>query len=220
MKRFEAVILSKQEPEESSLWLRPSTEPIRDPDTGEVTKFHNGFNLWWFSPQGWRQIFDFNTRYVFKEAYEYTDAESSVTHTGTYNPEHGIDTTVFTYHLYDGTGTLSATPNLVTAKGLKKHVDELQEQIDQLKARCTALEERCTRLESRMSTAESEIDALQSLTVTHTSEITSLESKDTSLESSINSLQSSLSTLQSTVNSLKSTVESLQLAANNGGGGE
>lgn len=182
-KTFNKIVLSKTEPNVEDLWMRINIERL--PEGSKYgKKFKHGHSLWWFSPFGWKKLFDFDTRYNVSTDYMYNGTPELPLQTETdYNPEIGIVKVVNTYYVYDGaTRDLKNTRNLVNETGLKKHVDDLQSQIDALKRRIEQAEERISTLEK----------GLNNEITNRASDFSNLSSKLGSLESRISSLESAI----------------------------
>ena len=156
---FDKIVMSQVEPSPNDLWMRDAVENIKNED-GSTTRKHLGKSLWWFTPQGWKKLFDFDTRYSFKYDYSYGVSDLPINSESSYNPEHGITAVDNTFYLYDGSRALKNSGNLVTEKGMKKHVDNLQGQIDSIKNELEFTNQRIDTLESRLGAMSDDIATL------------------------------------------------------------
>lgn len=138
---FDKIVMSDTEPQTSELWLRDAVEVIKNED-GSTTKKNLGKSVWWFTPQGWKKLFDFDTRYAFTYDYIYTGSTDPLVVESTYEAEHGISAIDNTMYLYDASRTIGNNSNIVIEKGLKYHVDDLQKRINALDERLTTAEEK------------------------------------------------------------------------------
>lgn len=160
MKKFESIIMSESEPLHTSLWLRQALTPSKE--DGKVVIRPMGFNLWWFSPQGWKPLSDFDTRYEVENNY-LPDASSKPLDTETsYDYKIGVMSVVNTHFIYDASRVLGNNKNLVEETGLKHHVDDLQGQINSLKSRVSVLENKVSSLESTVAQQSNTISSLAS----------------------------------------------------------
>lgn len=170
MKRFEAIILSEVEPGHSCLWLRPPREN------------KGAMSLWWFSPQGWKKLFDLDTRYTTNVDFSVTPAESFMDSESTYDNFSGIVTTDTTYNVYDGSREIGDNGNLVVEKGLKYHVDNLQEQIDDMNDKLDDLSERVESNKQDIKDLQGTIETLQDGISTVIDSIENLDTRVSALE--------------------------------------
>lgn len=175
-KTFNKIVLSKAEPSVEDLWMRINIEKLPN------GKAIHGHSLWWFSPQGWKKLFDFDTRYDVATNYSYTASKMPYESTSVYDPKVGIVSVSNTYNLYDASREIGNNANLVTETGLKVHVDKLQGQINSLN--------------TRMETAEANISELRRDLNTETS---TRSREDSELLSRISTLESRISSLESQI---------------------
>lgn len=173
---FNKIVLSKTEPNVEDLWMRINIEKT---DKG---KFIHGHSLWWFTTQGWKKLFDFDTRYDVKTEYSYTASESPYDSKSEYNPKVGMVTVDNTYNLYDASRTIGDNANLVTEKGLKYHVDNLQRQIDALDRRVSKLE---SDLSTEIQTRELQVQTINSSLESLTDLVGELSSRLRTLEENV-----------------------------------
>lgn len=122
-KTFNKIVLSQIEPGTSDLWMRINKEKTPE---GEVVLGHS---LWWFTSQGWKKLFDFDTRYSVSANYSNKGTDTLLDSTSEYNAENGIVSVDNVYNVYDATRDIGDFSNIVLEKGLKVHVENLQAQI-------------------------------------------------------------------------------------------
>lgn len=157
---FNRIVLSKVEPENTKdLWMRNNIPyTLKDGKKG----MPHSKSLWWFSPSGWKKLFDFDTRYETKWLFESTaQAETPLEATEVHDPVIGITEVTNTVHIYDATRTLGNNKNLVNETGLKHHVDDLQGQINSLKSQVTTLQSKVSTLESYYDDLSADNNALE-----------------------------------------------------------
>lgn len=183
-KTFNKIVLSKTEPSVEDLWMR-----LTPNETNGI-----GHSLWWFTSQGWKKLFDFDTRYSINTDFSYEASKKPFDSDSTYSPETGIVDMTNTYSLYDGSRELGDNANLVTEGGLKVHVDAINKEINSIKQRLTKVE---TNLNNEISDRENadgglseRIDAISTRLSTITETLTSISSNINMLESRISNLES------------------------------
>lgn len=176
MKIFNKVVLSETEPENiSDFWLRDNVDP---------KKMTHSKSLWWFTPEGWKKLFDFDTRYNVSWNFDYeTQSDFPMEVSESYDVTTGIDTVNNTVYIYDATRDIENNENLVNEIGLKWHVDDLQKKIDALAARVSQNEKDIASLKSRASSLEDSVKTLVELTATINQSINNLDSRVSALES-------------------------------------
>lgn len=190
-KTFNKIVLSHTEPNIEDLWMRINIEKLPD------GKAIHGHSLWWFTPQGWKKLFDFDTRYSVDTDYSYDISQIPFDSASAYDPKVGVVSVDNTYYLYDGSRTLSSSSNFVLEKGLKKHVDNLQSQINTLKERVDEAEESIINLRRGLTTETSE----------RKTEDTVISDR---LSEAVETITETLSGITATINTLASRVEELE----------
>ena len=173
---FNKIVLSKAEPGVEDLWMRINIEKTED------GKFIHGHSLWWFTTQGWKKLFDFDTRYDVSTEYSYSASESPYESESQYNPEVGMVTVNNTYNLYDASRDLGNNANFVTEKGLKYHVDDLQNQINDLVKRVTKAEQ---DISNEINTRAGQIGEIRESISEITGMLDSLSNRLNNLESNV-----------------------------------
>lgn len=138
--KFNSIALSKTEPDTGSLWMRQVSDKGKD----------LGFSLWWFTSEGWKKLFDFDTRYNVSTSYNYTASDKPYESKEVYNPENGIVKVDNAYNLYDASRDIGNNANLVTETGLKYHVDYLQSQIDTIQQSISSIDAKISYIEGRL----------------------------------------------------------------------
>lgn len=181
MRRFDNIVLSENEPmKRGSLWLKRKRQTPYNNDSKEKMKY--SLSVWYYGNYGWESIIDFDTRYNINTVYDYDAGQSAVSITERGDIDKGTVTYTANIALYDGTRAIGGNTNLVVEKGLKKHVDSLQNQIDTINVKIAGIENKIASIEDSI--------------VGITSAVGQLNSSVTSLSSSINSLNSRVSALE------------------------
>lgn len=193
-KTFNKIVLSSSEPNVEDLWMRINIERLPE------GKAIHGHSLWWFTPQGWKKLFDFDTRYDVSTDYSYSASDSPYDSKSEYNPKVGIVSVGNIYYLYDASRKLGNNANFVTEKGLKYHVDDLQKQINVLDTRLTAAESNIRELRKDLN---EEIN-------TRTEEFSNLETRLGTAEQAINTTTSLLDTINSSLRILDERISNLE----------
>lgn len=176
-KYFNKIVLSQTEPQPSDLWMRITS------DKGKEL----GHSLWWFTAQGWKKLFDFDTRYSVTTNYNYKASSQAYESKSIYDPESGVVTVTNAYSLYDGTRDLGNNANLVLEKGLKTHVDILQKNIDKV---ATDLATETSNRKSGDSALSSRIDSLSNSIGSITETMTGMSNTIQNIQGRLNALES------------------------------
>lgn len=174
MIRFKSIVMSETEPVpyQGILWLKKKKSSLSSKDSDIETSL--GYDIWWFSPNGWRPLLDLDTRYEYENTTITENSSSTpITIDQTNFSETGIVKVNTTYSIYDGSRTIDNNTNLVNETGLKKHVDDLQSQITTLSNKVSTLESKVSTLESKVSTLESSLSALETTVNTNSTDIKS-----------------------------------------------
>lgn len=188
---FDKIVMSQVEPSPNDLWMRDAVENIKNED-GSITHKHLGKSLWWFTPQGWKKLFDFDTRYSFEYEYDYDVSDIPFDVISSYDEKIGIHSSEGTFFLYDGSRSLESSSNLVTEGGLKKHVDEIKTEINKMQKSLSKIEGRVSDNEIKLDTLETKIDniedKIESIESDFSELVSSFDEKLEYLEQKINSL--------------------------------
>lgn len=190
MKRFEAIVLSETEPIHTSLWLRPD-------------KDKHGMTIWWYSPQGWKQLFDADTRYNIKSEFDFSPAEYALVTKGTADHKNGITEVNNTYYIYDASREIGDNDNLVNEKGLKYHIDDIQDKIE-------AIDERIEELVTRVDTNEENINNLQESVATLQDNIGTVQESIEDIKSSVSTIEEGMSTITDLIGNLDTRISALE----------
>lgn len=160
MTTFNRIVLSRTEPENiHDLWMRDNIVPL----SNGKNELPHSKSLWWYCPEGWKKLFDFDTRYETGWIFEYeSQADDPLEVTEVYDPVIGITKVTNTLHIYDATRDLENNWNLVNEIGLKWHVDDLQRKIDNLQSQVNTLKEQNATLNQSVSTLQSNYSSLAS----------------------------------------------------------
>lgn len=186
-KTFNKIVLSKTEPNVEDLWMRINIEKL---PSGKAI---HGHSLWWFTSQGWKKLFDFDTRYSVSTDYSFEASETPYDSESVYDPKVGVVSVSNTYNLYDAARKIGDNANLVTEKGLKHHVDDLQSQINDLK--------------KRMTKAESDIDTL---TKNLNEEVSERNDADIEINRTLGTITDTLAGMSNSIRNLESRLNSLE----------
>lgn len=166
-KTFNKIVLSQVEPNIEDLWMRINIEKLPD------GKAIHGHSLWWFTSRGWKKLFDFDTRYSVSTNYSYSPSQDVLDSTQEYDPRNGIVSVNNVYNLYNATREIGDNANLVTERGLKYHVDDLQKKIDDLRK---DLNSEISNRKSEDNKLSGRISSLSETVQNNTSRISALES--------------------------------------------
>lgn len=155
---FSRIVLSGTEPTNTNdLWMRDTAV---SPSSNKNEMSHNK-SLWWYCPEGWKKLFDFDTRYDTEWMFECeSQADKPLDVVEKYDPLIGITKVTNTLHIYDATRSLENNWNLVNEIGLKWHVDDLQKKINNLQSQVNTLKEQNTSLSQSLSTLQSNYNSL------------------------------------------------------------
>lgn len=172
--KFNSIVLSTTEPDTGSLWMRQVE------DKGQKL----GHSLWWFTSEGWKKLFDFDTRYNMSTEYKYSESESPYESKSEYDPESGVVKSNITYYLYDASRDISDSLNIVTEKGLKVHIDSIKEEITSLKNRVSATEVKYNELSGRVDNISNSLNGTLELLQEMNGTLSSIDNRLTALETS------------------------------------
>ena len=185
---FDKIVLSETEPQTSELWMRDAIEFVKNED-GSTTKKSLGKSIWWFTPHGWKKLFDFDTRYAFTYDYIYNGSDTPLTLDSVYEPEHGISEVSNTMYLYDASRTIGNNSNLVIEKGLKYHVDDLLKKIN-------ALDKRLTKAEEDLKTVREDVNTVKEGLTGLTEVVEAIESQTEILNENYDSILERVAALE------------------------
>lgn len=159
MRRFESLVMSTTEPvTDGTLWLKKKKSTIKDQKPNELIPM--GTSIWYFGEIGWQPLIDFDTRYNLNDFYKYTSTTKPIEMRVTPHHEIGIVDIDRTYFMYDGSRNIGNNGNIVNERGLKKHVDDLQNQINTLKEKVSELEEQVASHTTQIENNRSSISNL------------------------------------------------------------
>lgn len=160
MTTFNRIVLSRTEPENTNdLWMRDNIVPL----SNGKNELPHSKSLWWYCPEGWKKLFDFDTRYNTEWIFEYeSQADDPLETTEKYDPMTGVTKVTNTLHIYDATRDLENNWNLVNEIGLKWHVDDFQKKIDDLQVQVTTLKDLNASLNQSVSELQTKYDSLAS----------------------------------------------------------
>lgn len=189
-KTFNKIVLSQAEPQVSDLWMRINIE--KTPDGKAI----HGHSLWWFTSQGWKKLFDFDTRYNTTTDFKYATSDKPFESESVYDSKTGVVSISNAYHLYDGSRELTNGANIVLESGLKKHVDNLQLQINKVNDRVTTLTNTVNQeiqdrisgdnnLSGRINNLQDAVDKSLDTLITIGGNINSINERLTNLESQL-----------------------------------
>lgn len=155
MRKFNTVVMSVKEPEfESALWFK------QKPDSVEGST--SGFSLWYFSEDGWKPLYDLDTRYNLSNVFSSKGVTGDpVNMEVSARPEVGLVDMKNNYSIYDGSRQIADNGNFVNEKGLKKHVDSLQGQIDVIVDTLKTMENSMLKLADSLESMSRSIDSIQ-----------------------------------------------------------
>lgn len=195
MKTFDKIVLSETEPMTSALWIRDA-EPQVKKSPENVTLSNAGKSIWWFTPWGWKKLFDFDTRYSFNYEFNYEGSETPFDGESEYNEKIGIVDNNYTYSLYDGSRDIADNANLVTEKGLKKHIDEINEEFEDLKERVTTNENSIETINETIEKLGTNLETLTEIVSTMGNKIETLENNYKTQQNVIEYLVSRVAALE------------------------
>lgn len=215
MRKFESIIMSNTEPLETrTLWIKEKTGGV-SPSGNNVSK---GNSIWYFGNQGWKPLFDFDTRYIFKDKISYEPSTEITSSEQTPDNENGIVNIEKTFSMYNGDRELGNNENFVNETGLKVHVDSLQSQIDSAMTLIAGLRKDLTEhiadFDTHVSEYENHVKAYETFKASIESKVEELSSKLNTLDASVKTINTTISTIEGNITSMQSSIKSLQEKVN------